>query len=65
VAFLQGVFAIFGVQNVVNWLVKRGGVVVKVWPETTANRPRKIRHIFAHFFNFFATIHRMTPQWSW
>jgi hypothetical protein len=31
VAFLQGVFAIFGVQNVVNWLVKRGGVVVKVW----------------------------------
>jgi hypothetical protein len=30
-AVLQGGFAILGVQNVVNCVVKRGGVVVKVW----------------------------------
>ena len=48
-----GGFAIFGVQNVVNWLVKRGGVVVKVWLETTAKSFAKNMPPFCTFFRFF------------
>jgi len=38
-----GFFAKSGVQNMVNRLVKRGGVVVKVWLKTTANRHRNMQ----------------------
>jgi hypothetical protein len=48
-----GGFAKFGVQNVVNRLVKRGGVVVKVWLKTTANRHRKNMPVFCTFFAFY------------
>jgi hypothetical protein len=47
-----GSFAKFGVQNVVNWPVKRGGVVVKVWLKTTANQHRKNMPDFCTFFAF-------------
>jgi hypothetical protein len=33
-----GGFAVFGVQNVVKCVVKRGGFVVKAWLENAANR---------------------------
>jgi len=36
-----GGFRVFGVQNVVKCVVNRGGFVVKVWLETTANRALK------------------------
>jgi hypothetical protein len=39
-AFFAGDLSISAVQNVVNCVVKRGGVMVKVWLETTANRLR-------------------------
>jgi hypothetical protein len=50
---LQGDFAFFDVQNVVNCVVNRGGVVVKVWLETTTNRPAKNMPTFSTLFRFF------------
>jgi hypothetical protein len=50
--FCRG-FSIFGAQNVVNWLVKRGGVVVKVWLQTPANRRAKTCQVFGLFFQIF------------
>jgi hypothetical protein len=44
------------VQNVVNCVVNRGGVVVKVWLETTTNPPTKNMPTFSTFFSFFSTI---------
>jgi hypothetical protein len=41
-------FAKLRVQNVVNWLVKRGGVVVKSVAEAIANRPREACRLFVH-----------------
>ena len=46
---MQGVLRFLGVQNVVNWVVHRGGIVVKVWLETPANRRLKTRHFFEIF----------------
>jgi hypothetical protein len=40
------------VQNVVNWLVKRGGVVVKVWLKPQQIGIAKHADLFAHFSNF-------------
>jgi hypothetical protein len=37
-----GGFAVFGVQNVVKCVVKRGGFVVKVWSEREAIQALKI-----------------------
>jgi hypothetical protein len=59
--------AFFDVQNVANCVVNRGGVVVKVWLETTTIRPAKNMPTFSTFFRFFfqgptrnrrSTIHR-------
>jgi hypothetical protein len=54
--FFSGGFTISGVQNVVNCVVKRGGVVVKAWLKTTPNQTAKNTPTFAYFFDFFATI---------
>jgi len=43
----------FGVQNVVKRVVNRGGIVVKVWLETPANRTLE-KH--ATFFEIFLWI---------
>jgi hypothetical protein len=48
-AFLQGGSAFSGAQNVVKCVVKRGGVVVKVWLETTTNRSTKNTPTFCTF----------------
>jgi hypothetical protein len=45
--------SISGVQNVVNCVVKRGGVVVKVWLERQQIGSAKIRQLFCAFFIFF------------
>jgi hypothetical protein len=58
VVFLQGGFAIPGVQNVVNWVVQRGGVMVKVWLEMTANHFAENSHIFCIFFELFCNVGR-------
>jgi hypothetical protein len=47
--FCRG-FAIYGAQNVVNCVVKRGGTVVKVWLETTANRATKNMPVIEYLF---------------
>jgi hypothetical protein len=51
---LQGDLAFFDVQNVVNCVANRGGVVVKVWLETTTNRAAKNMPTFSTFFSFFS-----------
>jgi hypothetical protein len=51
--FFAGGFAFFGVQNVVRCAVNRGGVVVKVWLETTANSLAKNTPTFLQVFQFF------------
>jgi len=48
------------VQKVVNCVVNRGGVVVKVWLETTANLLAKKMPTFPHFFSFFCNDRRGT-----
>jgi hypothetical protein len=50
-----GGFAILSAQNVVKCVVNRGGIVVKVWLETPANRAPKYATFFEIFLvDFFA-----------
>jgi hypothetical protein len=50
--FCRG-FAVFGVQNVVKCVVKRGGFVVKVRLENAANRALRICQLFEIFLWIF------------
>jgi hypothetical protein len=51
-----GGFAVFGVQNVVKCVVKRGGFVVKVWLKDAANRALKDFPFFEIFLIFFRRV---------
>jgi hypothetical protein len=48
-----GGFAVFGVQNLVKCVVKRGGFVVKAWLESAANRALRICQLFEIFLWIF------------
>jgi hypothetical protein len=54
-----GGFCEFLSQNVVFWMVDRGGFVVKVWLETPAIRPRKYAN-FCIFFSISCNDQRLT-----